>query len=426
MSEKGNFLKKPVLLIIPIISTLHKGRVLKPLKRVKSLLKKRVKVSSLKPVYDATNLPNIKDKNFDEIVVFVGSGGTSETIKKIASNKDWLILAYHENNSLASALNAKEKMVSEGIWKGKLFYTDLKSVPEEFFDEVYASKALGLIKNLRIGLFDDEITKLKEKIEFVNRHFQMETVLVPFEKLRLTMEEVPEKLVYRTLKQKLNGFRIVEPSKKDLEKALRLYLALRKIAQDENFGCVTFECFRFLKQTLTTPCLAFSFLKDEGIEGTCEAEILHIPVMLLLANLTGKPAWLANISGINFTKNTVTLAHCTAATKLSISSRKILVRSHFESGLSVALDVPLRKGVVTLTHVVQNPPTITIVEGKILRSQLKQRNLCRTQVEVSLNCDVKDFLETTGNHQVMGYGSLTSVLKIIAEKSGLKPIILGK
>ncbi len=415
-------LKKPSVLLIPVMSKLHKKKALEVTRKVRNLFRKELKVlGPKKPVFDLGDFSKIKVRNldFDVGVVFVGSGGTSKIVADIALNKDWFILAYDKNNSLPSALSAKEKMVSMGGWKGKLAYTDLQKVPDEIVNTAYVSQILKLLKKVRIGVFDKKDQKLRDSIEFVKKCFQVKVSVFPLGKLLSTVREVQVKNVENELNKKIGRIKIHKVSKKDLVEAFRLYLALKKIIRAKNLSCVTFDCFEYLKSLRETPCLAFSLLNNEGFQGVCENEVLYAPLMFIMANLTKRPVWIANLAKISLKDNTVMLTHCTAATKLSDGKRNVLIKPHFESGLSVSLDVPLERGFVTLAHLRLNPPSIVIAEGCLLKSQIGLRDECRTQAYIKLDGNLQKFVKLTGNHHVVGYGKHASALALIAERIGL-------
>lgn len=418
-------MKKPKIFIIPVMSKIHKEKILKPFKKIKKIFGKDVEVLSFeKPLSSIDEFSQLKIEDADATVVFVCGGGTSQLVAKIASNKDWFILAYPENNSLPSALSAKEKMVSAKTWKGKLVYTDMLQPPKKIVDAAYASRMLKLVKNTKIGLFGEKNEKLMEKINFVEEYFQVKSTVYPFEKLNSVWEAIPYKEAEKRLSDKLLRRFVVKVSRKDLVEAFRLYLALKDIVKTEKFDYVTMDCFKYLNLKGITPCLAFSLLNDEGFFGICENEVVHAPLMFMLTNLTNQPCWIANTTTIKLKKNSVILAHCTAATKLLDKKKKVIIKNHFESSLSVSLDVPLMRKNVTLVHLAFKPPKMVIVEGKILKTQLNLKNLCRTQALIKLKCNLKDFLRETGNHQVLCYGNYASVLASIGKNIGIDVVWL--
>ncbi|MGP3666998.1 MAG: L-arabinose isomerase family protein [Candidatus Bathyarchaeota archaeon] len=415
--------KKPNVLVIPTISPLHEEkRILTILLRLKELLEKEVNITLEKFIRDLSQVSRLKidEEKFDAIVVFVGSGGTAEIIKKLIMNKKWILLAYSENNSLPSALTAKEKLVAVNKWRSHLFYIDVEKMEENLKKVTRVVHVLWKIKNLKLATvgFIGSNKDLNRK-NFVRKFFGTNVKTLSLKKLEGRLGEVVEKEVDSLISRFKDCFEVVEPSQEDIKNSCKLYLALKHIMKTENLSCITLDCFSLLKKLNITPCLAFSLLIDEDLQGVCEGDILHVPLMLLLPKLTGKPCWLANLSKVNLEDKTLTFAHCTAATKLS-DGGKVKLRSHFETGLSVALEVQLKNGPLTIIHVVRKPPSLVVGVGEAIKKESQSENLCRTQVSLKFNGDLKRFLETTGNHHVLCYGDLTPELEIVSNATGLR------
>ena len=415
--------KKPNVLIIPAISPLHgKRKILATLFELENLLKKEVNLILEKVVHDLTQVSHLKidEEKFDAIIVFVGSGGTSNIVKKLVMNKNWILLAYGGNNSLPSALTVKEKLTMEGKWRGHLFYVDTKKMEQNLKGIVRTIHVLRETKNLKfatIGFIGDD-EKLDKK-DFIRRFFGISVKTLSLKELKSRFNRITDEEVNSLISKFKGCFEVVEPSQKDIKNSLKLYLTLKSIIKTKNLSCITLDCFSLLKKLNVTPCLAFSLLIDENLQGICEGDLLHAPLILLLSRLTEKPCWLANLSKINLEENTLTFAHCTAATKLS-DTGKVKLRSHFESGLSVALDVQLKKGPVTIIHVVEEPPSLVVGVGEIVKTRLQEESLCRTQVNLKFNGNLEKFLEITGNHHILCYEDLTSELKIVSKAVGIK------
>ncbi|MCX8175611.1 MAG: hypothetical protein N3E48_00040, partial [Candidatus Bathyarchaeota archaeon] len=327
-----------------------------------------------------------------------------------------------ENNSLPSALTSREKLVMATKWRGSLSYIDTEKMEEGLKKVVRIVHVLGKIKNLKLATigFIGSNKDLNKK-NFVKKFFGMNVKTLPLKELESSLERVTEKEVNSLTSKFKDCFEVVEPSQEDIKNSLKLYLALKNIIKTNNLSCITLDCFSLLKKLKTTPCLAFSLLINEKLQGVCEGDLLHAPLMLLLHKLTGKPCWLANLSKVNLENKILTFAHCTAATKLS-ERGKVKLRSHFETGLSVALEVQLKNGPLTIVHVIREPPSLVVGVGEVIKKEFKSENLCRTQVSLKFSGDLKRFFETTGNHHILCYGNLIPELEVISNATGLRLI----
>jgi L-fucose isomerase-like protein len=418
-------LEQPTVLVTPVASPIHIERAIEPSERARELLQEAgLKVfGPKKPVTKIEEFP-VTVEEYDAIVFFVASGGTSELIKTLMKDKSAILWAYHENNSLPSALSARERLVAIGGWKGTIVYNSLNAAPLEIVAAAQASRLLRSLRGLRIGLIGDEddFSKASADAEMLKMNFGVEVVYLPFDKLKQEWSHIADRMADSVIKERLVKAEVVEPSQRDLVKSARLYLALKKIIADEKLDTVTLDCFKFLKRTGCTPCLSFACLNDDGFNGVCEADLRASIVALMFRVLTGYPSWVSNLVQIDKTLGTITCAHCTAAMSLSEPGRITRVRTHFESGLSVSLDVPLMRRLATLVNLQIKPLKMTIIVGEVIDSQMGHLTICRTQAKIKPTGDVSRLLEDTGNHHVLAYGDWSATLVQVAKNTGITAV----
>ena len=95
------------------------------------------------------------------------------------------------------------------------------------------------------------------------------------------------------------------------------------------------------------------------------------------------------------------LAHCTLPLDMV---DKYYLDTHFESGIGVAVKGYLKEEKVTIFKLSRNLKDYFVTSGRILRN-LEESNLCRTQIEVAVDCGINYFLTRPyGNHHVVIYG----------------------
>lgn len=88
---------------------------------------------------------------------------------------------------------------------------------------------------------------------------------------------------------KNNGYKPEE-----VEKALQVYGALKRLIKKYNLQGVTVKCFDLLKLIYTTGCLALAILNAEGIPAACEGDQKSLISMIVLRTLTGQSGFMAN------------------------------------------------------------------------------------------------------------------------------------
>ena len=164
-------------------------------------------------------------------------------------------------------------------------------------------------------------------------------------------------------------------------------------------------------------------MNDEGIVAGCEGDTDSALTMIIVKSLTKQPAFMANLNDVDLEENTITLAHCTAATTLC---KWCTLRSHFESKIGVSIQGALPLQNVTVCRIGGNLGKMLICTGKITEN-LNNPNMCRTQIKVKLDARVKDLVsKTLGNHHILTLGDHREELVEFCKLKNIVPILLGQ
>lgn len=203
---------------------------------------------------------------------------------------------------------------------------------------------------------------------------------------------------------------VLEPGDKEYGDSARVYLALRRLIERHQLTSVALRCFDLVTDRGATGCYALARLNEEGVVAACEGDVPSAISMLLLSAVTGRPAFMANPADIDPAANSLLFAHCTIARSLTTS---FSLRSHFESGLGVAIQGDLPQGPVTVMRVGGVGLDQVMVAGGDLTGGSKSEGLCRTQVRVRLNAYPAGRLLTAplGNHHVIGMGDVSGQVR---------------
>jgi L-fucose isomerase-like protein len=214
----------------------------------------------------------------------------------------------------------------------------------------------------------------------------------------------------------------IEPNEADRAASNAIYRALKAIVVARGLSALTLRCFDLVLNEKATGCVALSRLSDEGIDAGCEGDVAAIVALRWMRILTEKPAWMANPSDIAFDrakgKATLLLAHCTVPTTLVASFG---LRSHFESGLGIAIAGEFSKQPVTLVRLGGDCLEESwIVEGTLIESP-SMEGLCRTQAQVEIDLkDAEDLVsKPLGNHLVMAFGSYAAIAQKYLKMAGI-------
>ena len=411
--------EQPSVFLIPVATRMHVPRAVEPSKLARELLEKAgLKVYGLsKPVTKPDEIPKFPPEEYDSVVLFIASGGASELAVKVAKDMPYFVWAYDEVNSLPSALSVREKLKGTGQWRGELVYNSLDEAPKQVVSCAQASRLLKSVKGIKLGVIGEEdyFRERSEDARILAELTGVEILSFPISELVSEFAKQSDEAASKIMEHKFSASTRVEPSRKDLLKATKMYLALKSLVDKNDLAAVTADCFKVLKRTGTSMCVALSLLNDEGRAAVCEGDLKAVALMLFFQKLAGV-SWTANLAQYSEDLNVVTLAHCTAATSLAEPGGTIILRSHFESDESVGLDVPLKRQPVTIANLQFKPPQMVVAEGEIAESQIGKFSLCRTQAQVRLSGKVSRLLEYAGNHHVLAYGNWANVLARIADK----------
>ncbi|MCX7750691.1 MAG: hypothetical protein N2320_03965 [Candidatus Bipolaricaulota bacterium] len=194
----------------------------------------------------------------------------------------------------------------------------------------------------------------------------------------------------------------------------RVYVALRKLVEEQELDALSIACFGLLPHRLTA-CWALACLADAGIPAGCEGDLPSLLALMVAQELTGGPGFLANPADLDLKGETLTLAHCTVPLALT---RSHVLRTHFESGRGLAVAGEVKPGPYTLVRFGGKELNQGFfVEGRVLDERVGREDLCRTQVRFKLPRGALERLlrEPLGNHHVLIPGHHRAVLRVLAE-----------
>ncbi|MDH5419347.1 MAG: hypothetical protein OEY47_02750 [Candidatus Bathyarchaeota archaeon] len=371
-------------------------------------------------------------KNPDVFAVFV-TGGTERIVQFAFRDVriPVILLACDRANSLPAALEMLPRLRDMG--------KDVKVIFAKEYDEnvfralesfLATRKAVRRLKETTLGLFGSpspwligcttDYRLLEDKFGLTIKRLDLLTLYKEYQEISHSdAEDVAKRIV-----DNVGGLK--ETSYETVVEATRIYLAAKKIVEKEALDALAVKCFEIIPVVNNTACLMVSKLVDEGVIAGCEGDINATVSMILLSYLTNQPVWVANPASVDYERNTLTLAHCTVATSLISDPKKIVLRSHFESGRGISIQGPVKKGKVTLIRL--GGPRLDkmmILSGQIVDTDMNYGYMCRTQVEVELNGSVVNFLdESLGNHLAMVPGDVVDRLVEVCDLLQIKPVMI--
>ena len=215
---------------------------------------------------------------------------------------------------------------------------------------------------------------------------------------------------------------VVEPSREDIFRASKLYLAMKGVIEEREANAITIDCLAMLHALPTTPCLGFSLLNDEGICAACEADLNSLMTMLVFRYLADVPSFITD-PVIDTADNSVIHAHCVAPTKMDGRNReRFIIRNHSESRTGVSLQVKMREGQRVTVAKFADLNRMLISTGTIIGNPDLDR-ACRTKVKVRVR-NARRMLRTFsgGLHRVLAYGDHVEAISDLCRLLGIEVV----
>ena len=172
-----------------------------------------------------------------------------------------------------------------------------------------------------------------------------------------------------------------------------------------------------MKACGTTSCLALALLNDEGIVAGCEGDMQTLMSMFLAKRICGETAFMANPSQL--TDKSSMLAHCTIP--LSMCDETI-VRSHFESGIGVAV-----QGLLPLTDYTlfkwggSQLDRYFVAEAQAVETPYSD-HFCRTQITLDVNLKPYLLQHSIGNHHIIIRGRHADEIRQFMQANGAQNV----
>ena len=336
--------------------------------------------------------------------VMVATGGVENLFKTIWATgalKTTTFIADGRNNSLAASLEILSYLSENGM-KGRIIHGTNDNIIKDVEEtRLIASlpcnnNGSGIFEGARIGVFgqpSDWLIASGVDYDYIRDHFGIETVFIDLQRL-------------------VDGIGASE--KTDMLMADKTYSAIKKICQEECLDAMTIRCFDIVKACNTTSCLALAKLNDEGIVAGCEGDMQTLMTMLLAKKLLNEPAFMANPSIL--TDTTSMFAHCTVPLSMCY---KTTMRTHFESGIGVAVQGDLPLGDYTIMKWGGRClDRFFVTEAKAIKNEYSN-HFCRTQITFDINLKPYLLNHPIGNHHVIIKGRHSEIIKRFMKENGI-------
>lgn len=346
-----------------------------------------------------TDLEHVND--YDLLLSFIAGGGVEGRFKAVLDQlpQPVFMLTTGLNNSLAASMEILSYLKQHDI-PGEIIHGSEEKMAKRIAMLAKVFKTKKRISSMRIARVGEPSDWLISSDVDAERCRE----LTGIEIIDVTMEEFFDEIAKKEYVPNMYTEMIKARNwhLEDTELCCQIYGALRRIVDKYNLDGVTVRCFDLLGPIRGTGCLALAVLNAEGIYAGCEGDTPSLISMCVIGELSGQPVFMANPSRILSDDNDIIFAHCTLPINMPTSFE---LMTHFESGLGVAFRGHIQEGPVTLFKSSGLMEQYFVTAGE-LKENLKETNLCRTQVKIHLDEETLDYFltESIGNHHMIVNG----------------------
>lgn len=311
-----------------------------------------------------------------EVFCFIATGGTEEMfVRRFGKhNGPFTLLCDGYHNSLAAAFEIATYLEQHGV-QHHLVNLPLNiedHTPTPLIDTLYFNRfVMQDLAQARIGLIGKQSSWLVASsvdTGYVTYTYGAQFIEIDIQELIDTFKATPKSE---------SDMDAATYSRKALNEAHRMYLALKQICSKYRLSALTIRCFDLLGTCRTTACYALARLNTEGIVAGCEGDIPALWTMMVARGLTSRAAFMANPSSTNPSERTVDFAHCTIPLSMA---EGFSFPSHFESGTGIGVAALVPTGPCKIMKIGgMHLDKLYQAEGEIIcNTNIAER--CRTQV----------------------------------------------
>jgi len=356
--------------------------------------------------FENINLEDFNKKDYFPLI-FIKSGGAEVKFEHIFKqiNRPYILLSSSIHNSLAASLEIASFLKQKGK-KVEVIHGSSEYIAKR----IKELRKIFQVKNKLVSIKLGVIGKPSDWLIASDVDYKKVKETLGISLIDIEMDELVKEIDqdHHFAHPKLKDIREKGFNKKSIDGALKIYNGFKAIINKYKLDGITVRCFDLIKIYKNTGCLGISLLNDEGIVAGCEGDVPAIISMVILHYLTDEPVFMANLSSIDVDNNEIILAHCTLPLNMS---DKFHLKTHFESGLGVGIKGDIREGEATIFKLSGDGKNYFVSGGEIVEN-LSKENLCRTQIRLRMNEDVKYFLQNSiGNHHLICKGDYSKLVR---------------
>lgn len=346
------------------------------------------------------------------IVCYINSGGVEGQFKSFFNSSVtnyYYIITNNSNNSLAAGLEINT-FIHQSSKKSEILYGSFECILEKLLLLKKINRSFLELSKIRLGV----IGKPSEWLIASNLDRKKVTEILGITFVDIDLEEIIDLNQIQTL-ELLHNFKPCNNEKLEFYRAEGIYKTLKRVVSKYSLDGLTISCFDLIKRLETTCCLALSVFNSEQIVATCEGDETSLLTQMIIKTLTNKSSFQANPASIN--EGSMILSHCMCPLDMLEDYTYL---THFESKIGVAIKGTLKTKESYIFKVDPSFSNYLYLEGTISEN-LKQSDLCRTQIKLTGKNFLKVLDSYVANHLMVVYGDdkllLSEFMKILNLRS---------
>ncbi len=280
---------------------------------------------------------------------------------------------------------------------------------------------IGVIGNVFRGMYDLELSKT-----FLKSTFDVNVIYIQSGHLLTEWEQVTEEEVKVVTDKLLARFKVRGPSEQDALRAVKLAIAMRRLAKRFRLDAMCFLDQHFVqKQTLTTARIGASLLMEyDDMVVTCEGDLGGLVTMMLMKSISGIPALMGEWGEFDEELNAcLIMGHGIGVPALAKSDADVtLTRTPEEWGFEgggMNYELILKPGPSTIAHVIETVNGYKMILSPVESLDFPTLKYDELHAVVQVKTPIKDYMETVfesgvTHHCIVGPTDMSEELKAVA------------
>ena len=291
---------------------------------------------------------------------------------------------------------------------------------------------IGVIGNVFRGMYDLELSKT-----FLKSAFDVNVIYIQSGHLLAEWEKVTEAEVKEVAGKLLRRFKKRGVTDNDVDRAIKLAIAMQRIAERFRLNAMCFLDQHFLqKQTLTTARIGASLLMENtNMTVACEGDLGGLVTMMLMKSISGEHALMAEWGEYDAQLNSCLLmGHGIGVPSLAKSDEEItLTRTPEEWGFEgggLNYELIVKPGDITLGHVIETADGYKMVVSPARSVDMPALPYNELHAMAQVKTPIKEYLEKVfengvTHHCIVGISDMSKELLAVAEMLKLKTFYIG-